>query len=281
MPLNAEVVGTVLAPVQLTITPRRALAFAAAIGDPADLRERATTASPFQCVSLEWELITRAGDGHLGLTREEAARIVHASQATCFHRPLRVGADYRVEGVMTGARTTSAGALVETRIDTIDVSDGEVAISTLTTALCRGTELIGKGTAPVASANPVPPMQAIEETEIAIDRWFPHIYTECAAIWNPIHTEIAAAERAGLPDIIVHGTALWALAGQAIAARFANADPHRLSMLAGRFTGMAFPGRLLRLRYWQDALDPSVVYFAIVDDAGKAVMSDGVARLGD
>ena len=39
-----------------------------------------------------------------------------------------------------------------------------------------------------------------------------HVYTECARIWNPIHTDRAVALGAGLPDIILHGTATLALA---------------------------------------------------------------------
>ena len=38
-----------------------------------------------------------------------------------------------------------------------------------------------------------------------------HVYTECARIWNPIHTDVAYARAAGLPDIILHGTATLAL----------------------------------------------------------------------
>ena len=34
-----------------------------------------------------------------------------------------------------------------------------------------------------------------------------HVYTECARIWNPIHTDLAVARAAGLPGPILHGTA--------------------------------------------------------------------------
>ena len=43
-----------------------------------------------------------------------------------------------------------------------------------------------------------------------------HTYTECAHIWNPIHTDRAVALAAGLPDIILHGTATLALAVSAL-----------------------------------------------------------------
>jgi hypothetical protein len=39
-----------------------------------------------------------------------------------------------------------------------------------------------------------------------------HVYTECARIWNPIHSDAAVASGAGLPGIILHGTATLALA---------------------------------------------------------------------
>src|SRR4029077_6419959 len=49
-------------------------------------------------------------------------------------------------------------------------------------------------------------------TEVAISPTLAHVYTECARIWNPIHTDRAVARAAGLPDIILHGTATLALA---------------------------------------------------------------------
>ena len=49
-------------------------------------------------------------------------------------------------------------------------------------------------------------------TEVPISSTLAHVYTECARIWNPIHTDRAVARAAGLPDIILHGTATLALA---------------------------------------------------------------------
>jgi acyl dehydratase len=47
--------------------------------------------------------------------------------------------------------------------------------------------------------------------EIAVAATAAHVYTECARIWNPIHTEPEYARKAGLPGIILHGTATLAL----------------------------------------------------------------------
>ena len=47
-----------------------------------------------------------------------------------------------------------------------------------------------------------------------------HVYSECARIWNPIHTDKKVARQAGLPDILLHGTASLALSVSAILRHF-------------------------------------------------------------
>jgi acyl dehydratase len=64
-----------------------------------------------------------------------------------------------------------------------------------------------------------------------------HTYTECARIWNPIHTDRAVARAAGLPDIILHGTATLALAVSAAVAR-AGGPATPIARIGCRFTGM-------------------------------------------
>src|SRR5215831_17990681 len=52
--------------------------------------------------------------------------------------------------------------------------------------------------------------------ELPVAPTLAHVYSECARIWNAIHTDRAAALAAGLPDIILHGTATLALAVSAV-----------------------------------------------------------------
>src|SRR2546422_8551885 len=65
-----------------------------------------------------------------------------------------------------------------------------------------------------------------------------HVYTECARIYNPIHTDTAVALAAGLSAIILHGTATLALAVSRVGARDLDGDPGRVRGVAGRFPGM-------------------------------------------
>ncbi len=101
------------------------------------------------------------------------------------------------------------------------LATGETVVTSWTHSIYRGVEVAGE--AAVIEQAPVVPSGGDGEAglrataiTIAIPREMPHVYTECASIWNPIHTERAVALAAGLPDIILHGTATWALAGREV-----------------------------------------------------------------
>jgi acyl dehydratase len=113
---------------------------------------------------------------------------------------------------------------------------------------------------------------------IAIPREMPHVYTECASIWNPIHTERAVALAAGLPDIILHGTATWALAGREILRAYADADPRRLRRLHGRFRGMVIPGTEITVEH--AARRDGGVHFLVRNDRGEPAIDQGYAVVG-
>jgi acyl dehydratase len=106
---------------------------------------------------------------------------------------------------------------------------------------------------------------------VPTDRGLCHTYTECARIWNPIHTERAVALRAGLHDIILHGTATWALAARAVLDARAGGDVRRLRRLAGRFRAPVDAGATLLVRHAEVA--PGVIAFTV--EAGGAVAMDG------
>ena len=81
--------------------------------------------------------------------------------------------------------------------------------------------------------------------EVPIPATLAHVYTECARIWNPIHTDPAVAREAGLSAILLHGTATLALAISAALAREARGAETPVARIACRFTGMVnLPSRL-------------------------------------
>ena len=118
---------------------------------------------------------------------------------------------------------------------------------------------------------------AAVELPVTVPAGLAHVYTECARIWNPIHTDVAVARAAGLPDIILHGTATLALAVSRVL-HHATADPRAVRRVSGRFTGMVpLPSRLtLRVAH---APDSHAVLFSVAGEDGAPVLSGGAVHL--
>jgi acyl dehydratase len=156
--------------------------------------------------------------------------------------------------------------------------------STYSNALYRGVEVEGpdRGAPPGVDGEETARDAAdSRETTLELDRWFAHRYSECANIWNPIHTERTVAKQAGLPDIIVHGTALWALAGCVLISRFAPNQPQRLRRLSGRFSAMVPAGTPITIRHARAAVDPHTALFSVINAQGQEAVSGGVATFSE
>src|SRR6185295_9608589 len=100
------------------------------------------------------------------------------------------------------------GAYMVLRLETADAAGRPV------TTTDYGSLYLGISCDPSPSPPPLSPEgrgQGEGAPEVAISPTLAHVYTECARIWNPIHTDRAVARAAGLPDIILHGTATLAL----------------------------------------------------------------------
>lgn len=246
MPFNAALVGTRWGPLDWTVTPRRALAFRAVLApdDAGGLDDAAGPLEmlPMQVVAPEWVLALKSrADPAQTLSADEARRGVHASQDTRFLRPVLAGETLTVTAELTGVRSSRAGAIATTVYES-RVGAQLVAVSTSVSVL-RGVAVEGAET-PAADDAPWPVVTPTADAPmlIATPRGFPHLYSECAEIWNPIHTERAVAIAAGLPDILIHGTALWALAGLRAAA-----PDRRITRLAARFRAPAWAGEAMLL----------------------------------
>ena len=97
--------------------------------------------------------------------------------------------------------------------------------------------------------------------------------------WNPIHSDLAVARAAGLPGLILHGTATLALAVSHVIRRELGGEPLRVREVAARFAGtVALPSTLgVRCR----GREGHVVAFDAVDARGEPVLRDGVVRTAD
>jgi acyl dehydratase len=231
-------------------------------------------------VSLEWRWTQMSRRHGSVLLPEETSRFVHMGQNTQFLSPIRPGTRVRIAGKTAEVRKTKSGALVRTQLEICDASTGAPLTRTLIASLGRGIAVRGPDRAlpdiTDITENWSPPAEW-ERTCLHLDRWFAHRYTECADIWNPIHTERAFARSAGLAEPIVHGTALWALAGREIVARYAPDTPAELTFLAGRFAAMVPSNSQIVIEHGRLANDGDIA-FVVRNEAGDNAIARGFAR---
>ncbi|HVA69430.1 MAG TPA: MaoC/PaaZ C-terminal domain-containing protein [Candidatus Binataceae bacterium] len=292
MPVDSSLAGTTIGPVESYVDARWTMAYAASLDDfwPCyiDTRRRGgIVAHPIFPVCFEWPLATElnARVRAAGLTAAEAARGVHATYDVITYRAIRPPETLATTVTMAGIERRKPGAFLLMRFDTRD-QRGEMVCTTWYGQIFRAVEIVGADR-PASDLPAAVPMPApddggpVGDIPVAVSAAAAHLYTECARIWNPIHTDAAVAERAGLPAIILHGTATVAMAASKIIVAEAGYDPTRVRRVAGRFAAMVLMPSMLTLRII--ARDSSGttkrVFFEALTAEGKQAIRDGLIEL--
>jgi len=275
--LSSSVLGTSVGPHTQTIDARWLMAYAAGLGET-DPRYFDTTteagplAHPLFAVCYEWPLAVELRETVIGAAI--ASLSVHATHDLVIHRSVRAGDALRISAKVVEVRPIKAGSLVVVKLDTVD-ERGAPVTTTHYGSIYRGVSCDGgraEGKAPaLRHAGSVRWDERVE-----VGAGLAHVYTECAKIWNPIHTDVAVARAAGLPGLILHGTATLALAVSRVIDRDLDGDPARVRGVTARFTGMVPLPSTVTIR-GRDA-DPTEIHFDAVDGAGRPVLERGVIR---
>lgn len=292
MALNSATVGTVGERFEHMVDARWVMSYAAGLADylPRYLdtnRPDAMQAHPLFPVCLEWPVMVAMRDA--ALQRDEALRGVHATHDLVIHRPIRPDDVLTTQGTVVGVERRPPGAYQVVRYDTCD-AHGEPVCSTWYGTLFRGVNVVGDD----RPAHDMPPtaasIDAVQaavsvraEIPVSISTGAAHVYTECARIWNPIHTDPAVAEKSGLPGLILHGTATLAHAISRVVAAEAAGQPARVKRVAGRFGAMVFMPSEVKVRILARASDGQgdSVRFEVLTPDGKPAVRDGLVVLSE
>jgi acyl dehydratase len=221
--IPAAAVGITVGPREHEIDARWLMAYAAALGESAPeyfdtSRPDGILAHPLFPVCYEWPLAldVRAK----ALPDDVAVRGVHATHRLILHRPPRAGDRLSTTATVAALERRTPGAYLVLRMETVDAA-GRPVSTTEYGSLYLGVECDAPHPAPLPkgerergtrSPQRRGPGEGWWSVDVRIAATLAHVYTECARIWNPIHTDRAVALGAGLPDIILHGTATLALA---------------------------------------------------------------------
>jgi acyl dehydratase len=286
MPIRTDRVGGGLESGTINLTRRMTMAYAAGIGSARpryfnDEQPDCLMAPPSYCVSLEWRILNDERFRNiLGLSQEEAWRGIHVLQDTRFFAPVRPRHSVSVSGAIEQIRPTRLGAYVQVVLKLEDRTKAGVLSETRWGVIYRDVETVG---APQGGA-------ADETKQIPIDEhWahrkvvhipanLSHVYTECAAIWNPIHTERLEARRVGFANPILHGTATWAIVGESLIDSYASGNASRLARLSCRFKTPVEPGASVTILSRPARASPGCFEFRAENAAGLAILEYGVAE---
>ena len=281
MPFSTSTIGAQTTSAQHTTDARWLMAYAGSLGDMNPLYMDTTQeiyAHPVFPVCLEWPsiLATRQLAGAGGLTDNEASKGVHASHDLHIYRSIRPDETLRTHARIIDVQEIRPGAACIMQIDTVDSQD-QLVCRTYQTSIYRGVSVShdqansGKATPPLPSQ--VSDFEVDNVISIPVAAHLAHTYTECAHIWNPIHTDRAVALAAGLPDIILHGTATLALAVSALVDHQLGGDAGRVSRLGGRFAAMVLMPSGIELQIGK--ADRGTIGFRVLNAQGQEAISQG------
>jgi acyl dehydratase len=290
MPLNSSTVGASAEPIVHDVDERWLMSYAAGLGDTLPcyldtLRPGGIVAHPLFPVCVEWPAVLgmRGSASASGLTHDEAVRSVHATHDVVIHRGARPGDRLTTRALIVGVERRRPGAFQMMRLDTVDAA-GKPVCTTWQGGLFRDVEVVGEdrfATDAPPAPRPVEGVSARAEVKVPVSTLAAHVYTECARIWNPVHTDIAVAKRAGLPDLILHGTATLALAVSRVVELEGESEPERVRRVAGRFSAMVLMPSEITVRVLSRELSPDgdVVRFEVINAEGKLAVQNGLVGL--
>lgn len=199
--------------------------------------------------------------------REHFPRLVHAEHDLTLHRPVQQGDRLKTTAKIVSVQGRNPGAFVVFRFEAYDAGGAPVSTTDFG-VIYRGVAVDGpdRGSSIELSEGQekLEPMAEIEVPANAA-----HVYTECARIFNPIHTDIAHARAAGLPGVILHGTATLALSISK-ALHGCKADPLAVRRVQCRFSGMVLMPNRLRVSACRSGRK---IFFQTVNSGGEPVVS--------
>ena len=241
MKLSADIVGREARAETVHVDKRWIMAYNAALG------EVSATAHPLFPVCYEWDA-TRALRESTGLQALNA-QLVHAQHDLVIHRPPREDDALTTVARVVAAGQRKPGAFVTIRL-TAHGAGGEPVSTSDYGMLYRSVVLEGGSGAIEPVEDPPRHSGGLKRVgEVRVAATAAHVYTECARIWNPIHTDPDYARDAGLPGIILHGTATLAFSVSRVISFFRK---NHVSRVRCRFAGMVLIPSTLSVHAFAD-----------------------------
>lgn len=276
MPLTPELVGQQVGRIEVTPDARWLMAYAAGVPDERpELFDTTSTllTHPMFPVAPEWELIMTHRTASSSMTRAEVLSGVHSAHDVIVERSILPGERLELTATVVGVDRRRSGCTQDLLFVALD-ADGSTVWRTLFTSFFRGVALDGEPTSIDVGWPALPAVTSHEEPVAQRDSHVravdAHVYTECARIWNPIHTDLAVARSVGLDAPILHGTATLAR-GVSIATELAGWALADVGRIAAGFTSMVDLDTTITVRL--TAVTPDALGFDVLTHDGRTAIT--------
>lgn len=281
--LSVQEVGTKTIATTTLLDARAAMAYAASINDqnPAyfdDTRSEGLNIHPAIAFTLQWKSRFRPD---IPINMRAAPFGVHAFTDLKLFQPFKQGQAITTQGQLIARRKIAPGVYSVDRYKMTD-SSGNLIAQLDYNGITRGATLDGEDYS-IEEEISLPKLEKPSESpvwtkEIDIPLHAGQQYTECASIYNPIHTEKSVAIAAGLPDIILHGSATKALALTAVIDRCFDGDSKRITRLCGQLRAMVLMNTQIQIRC-QAVIDVDcerTVFYQVINNDGDLAIANGL-----
>ena len=281
--LTTDHVGLLTIAKTTLITTRSAMAYAAAVNDanPSyydDLAAGGVNVHPGIAFALQWPSRFRPDQAP---NPRAGPYGVHASTDLTIHRPFRTGEAVTTQGKTIQMRQTRPGVYNVDRYR-MTASNGKLIAELYYNGITRGATLAGP--AAIVDEEPSWPEisgsagTAIWRESVPVALHAAQQYTECAQIYNPIHTEPSVARAAGLPGIILHGSATKAMSLSVVINRCFGGNATRITRLCGQLRAMVLMDTTIAVEALAEEIvdGEKRVLFRTVTEDGQPAIRNGI-----
>ena len=263
-------------------------------------------AHPVFVWAVEWPMLWRTsallrpqeGTCEEGLEDGEKYRALHYSEEIIIHRPIAANDEILTECSVCAIRRHKRGTFVQYRFEHRLADTGERLCTSWNGTFWPGVHvsadqdrgnLMGRSEWTIKDRLPMElPYQdestpAMDSIQIPIGTHLGIIYSECSRIWNPIHSDPAAAAATGLEGPVLHGTATLAKCVSALVRRFtSDNDPSLVQRVSVRqFDAPVMMPSLLtvdvvKVEPLQSSSSLAIHFVAKTDAGGFAIRGGGL-----
>lgn len=203
-------------------------------------------------------------------------RLLHGEHDMRWHGVLHPGHTYSTEASIARVAGKASGEIIDLKLETKD-DRGALMVETVASMFIRAEQkesAAGAGPAPEPRPEPKRDYAFTADEQVAPDQSLR--YAAASGDHNPIHTDPAVAQKAGLPGIILHGLCTMAFCQNAVVRTLCKGDASKLKRLKVRFAKPVLMGQTLSIHGWH--VEPQVFAFE-ARAAGAQVLKDGIAEL--